>query len=121
MLCGACQPLACVQDITSLNLNTIYGLKLHPAACWVWAVLSPRPQFVVYEQFFEHMPGSPGRGSKGGSTSVNSSASWGPGALSSLGHGRQTLHIIGSRAAVAAGVDPCVSDQWVSHNSLQRG
>lgn len=68
-------------------------------------------QFVLFEQFFENMPGSPGRGGKG---STSSSASWGPGALASLGHGRQTLHIIGSRAAAVRGVDPGAAEQWVS-------
>jgi hypothetical protein len=65
---------------------------------------------VLFEQYFENMPGSPGRGGK-----VNSSSStWGPGAVASLGHGRQTLHIIGSRAAAVTGVDPGAPDLWVS-------
>lgn len=70
-------------------------------------------QFVIFEQFYEHMPGSRGRGGKG-SSSTSSSASWGPGALASLGHGRQTLHIIGSRAAAVRGVDPAAAEVWVS-------
>jgi len=74
-------------------------------------------QFVVYEQFFKHMPGSPARSVKG-SSSTSSSACWGPGALASLGHGRQTLHIIGSRAAAATGVDLSAPEPWVSqHNT----
>jgi len=68
----------------------------------------------VRVQFFEHMPGSPGRSVKGSSST--SSACWGSGALASLGHGRQTLHIIGSRAAAATGAELSAPEPWVSEH-----
>lgn len=101
--CSAVQPRTCIPQ------RTMYA---YVVVCAGGPVLLP--QFVVFEQFFDNMPGSPGRGGRqaGGSSSTSSSNSWGPGALSSLGHGRQTLHIIGSRAA-APGVSPGAADQWV--------
>lgn len=110
------QPLRCIRLVPGQLARSIKGpppcsaLTSHAMLACLCSMLST--QFVLFEQFYENMPGSPGRGGKLGSSS--SSTPWGPGAPGSLGHGRQTLHIIGSRAAAVTGVDPVAPDLWVS-------
>lgn len=82
--------------------------------CWHACAPCCLSQFVLFEQFYENMPGSPERGGKLVSSSGSSTPPRGPGARASLGHGLQTLHIIGSRAAAVTGVDPGAPDLWVS-------
>jgi hypothetical protein len=68
-------------------------------------LLPPPTQFVVFEQYYDSLGSSPGgRANRpsGRGGSVSSSGCWGPSALASIGNGRQTLHIIGSRAAAGA-------------------
>lgn len=77
----------------------------------------PLLQFVVYEQYFNTMLGPGSRGSRPGATTSGGGGSWGAtvAAANCYGNGRQTLHVLGSRAAAEAGpAAPAPAEQWVS-------